>query len=155
VATAVSPSNRPHLRPRGRLLSPGADVGLRSCNNMQHATCRRTCGVAPHVIPTPTPTEPGRSFRSRHLRQFPSLRHGMLMLDDNMLWAGVELAEVHPLYLYVMNVRPLSCRRHLLPHPTMLPPPFPLTHAQSPLARSSSCCALGRLAKCHRHNQTF
>jgi hypothetical protein len=81
---------------------------------MQHATCRRTCGVAPHVIPTPTPTEPGRSFRSRHLRQFPSLRHGMLMLDDNMLWAGVELAEVHPLYLYVMNVRPraggTSCR---------------------------------------------
>ena len=73
-----------------------------------------------HVIPTrtptptptpaepgfPTPTEPGRSFRSRRLRQFPSLRHGMLMLDDNMLWAGVELAEVHPLYLYVMNVRP-------------------------------------------------
>ena len=35
------------------------------------------------------------------------------MLDDNMLWAGVELAEVHPLYLYVMNVRPLSCRTEL------------------------------------------
>ena len=25
---------------RGRLPSPGADVGLRSCNGMQHATCR-------------------------------------------------------------------------------------------------------------------